>query len=92
MATNSNPFENMLGDYKTYIIGGIGIIVNVLAQFNIWNPTSEQLNSINGMLVMAAAIFLRAGVKKAQTAIDVKATEVKAVVKSAAAAEAAKQG
>lgn len=83
MATN-NLFEDLLGDYKTYIVGGLGIVTNALAQFGIWNPTSEQLMSVNGMLVMAAAIFIRVGIKKAQRATESKAAEVKAAVKAEA--------
>lgn len=80
-ATN-NLFEDLLGDYKTYIVGGLGIVTNALAQFGIWNPTSDQLMSVNGILVMAAAIFIRAGIKKAQRATEAKAAEIKAVVRA----------
>lgn len=80
MNTN-NLFEDLLGDYKTYVVCGLGIVTNTLVQFGVWNPTSEQLMSVNGMIIMAAAIFLRIGVKKAQRATEVKAAEVKAVVR-----------
>lgn len=65
-ADTSSTFDSILGGYKTYITAGIGIVFNVLTAFNVWNPTTEQTMAINGAIVLLAAAFLRAGVKKAQ--------------------------
>lgn len=62
--SDSSTFDTILGGYKTYITAAIGIVFNVLTAFNVWNPTTEQTMAVNGAIVLLAAAFLRAGIKK----------------------------
>jgi hypothetical protein len=63
---DSSTFDSILGGYKTYITAAIGIVFNVLTAFNVWNPTTEQTMAVNGAVVLLAAAFLRAGLKKVE--------------------------
>lgn len=65
-SNSDSTFDTILGGYKTYITAAIGIVFNVLTSFNVWNPTPEQTTAINGAIILLAAAFLRAGVKKAE--------------------------
>lgn len=64
---NAGAFDTLLGGWKTYLTAGIGIIINAVGAFDIYDFTTEQITSINGIVIMAAAIFLRMGIKKAQS-------------------------
>lgn len=64
---NASAFDTVLGGWKTYLTAGIGIIINAIGAFDIYDFTTEQITSINGIVIMAAAIFLRMGIKKAQS-------------------------
>lgn len=72
MNDTSTAFDTFLGGYKTYIIAGLGIVFNALAAFHVWTPTPEQSMAVNGVAVLLTAIFLRMGVRKAQTAAEQK--------------------
>lgn len=79
MATDLSVFDSTLGGWKTYITAALGILYNALAAFGVWNPSAEQVTAVNGVGVLAAVIFLRMGIRKAQ------ASAAKAAVASASA-------
>lgn len=66
---DSAAFDTFLGGYKTYVTAALGIIINMLAAFNVWNPTPEQLAAVNGVVVLFTAIFIRMGIKKVETKV-----------------------
>lgn len=61
----SNNFLDTLNGYRTYVSAVTGIIFNALVAFRVWSPTDQQVASINGIIVLLTAIFLRIGIKKA---------------------------
>jgi hypothetical protein len=68
MPAPENPFAAYLSGSKTYVTAASGIILNLLSAFHVFTPTAEQLTALNGAVILAAAVFLRMGVKKAEVA------------------------
>jgi hypothetical protein len=81
-APDLSVFDTLLGDKKTYVVSGVGMVLFFLQAFAIWSPTPQQQTAILGMVVMLAAITLRIAVKKVHVAVQASQAAAQAVVAS----------
>jgi hypothetical protein len=70
ITVDTSAFSGILGGAKTYISAAVGIVGNALAVFHVVTLTPDQLLSLNAIAGMVVAVFMRMGIKKAQTAAE----------------------